>query len=79
MSETMYPLPRGGITKSERRFKREWAQMRNAIESVFGGYVIGHGPGVLIGHEDRNVRETVDLPQWALNALLDYVDSVDDQ
>jgi len=74
MSDTDYPLPRGGTTKSERRFKREWKIMKDAIETAFGGTLIAHGPGALIAREGYG---SFDLPQWALNALLDYVEQVE--
>lgn len=73
-----YPLPRGGSTNSERTFKREWRKMKEAFVTVFGeqAFLIGHGPGALIGHHQNYT--SFDLPQWALDALLDHVESLDD-
>jgi hypothetical protein len=76
MSKRTYTLPDGKPTISERRFKREWKRMQDVIERVFGGRVIAHGPGALIAKEGS---ESFDLPQWALNGLLEYCEYADSE
>lgn len=76
MSKRTYTLPTGAPTVSERRFKREWKRMQEVVQNAFGGRVFAHGPGALIGREGY---ESFDLPQWALNALLEYAEHADSE